>query len=68
MTTRTAWRLLLVFALLNLLIVGWSWMHRAAPPGELRVTFLDVGQGDSCVIEVTVSGEVSAKMWESVPR
>jgi competence protein ComEC len=57
LSIRTAWRLLLIFALLNLLIVGWVWAHRYAPPGELRVTFLDVGQGDSCVVE-SPSGKV----------
>jgi len=57
MTIRTAWRLLLVFALFNLAMVGWSWTHRLAPLGELRVTFLDVGEGDSCVVE-SPSGKV----------
>lgn len=36
-----------------LLVVWWSWSPRAAPDGEtLRVTFLDVGQGDATVIEL----------------
>ena len=36
-----------------LLVVLWSWPLRAAPDGEtLRVTFLDVGQGDATVIEL----------------
>jgi len=36
------------------LIVGWwGWSPRAPVDGEtLRVTFLDVGQGDACVIEL----------------
>ena len=57
MTIRTAWRVLIVFALLNLLIVGWAFIRRYTPPGELRVTFLDVGQGDAAVIE-SPSGKV----------
>lgn len=55
MTIRTAWRLLLVFAVLLVLIVGWSLTHRH--PRELTVTFLDVGQGDAAVIE-SPSGKV----------
>jgi competence protein ComEC len=36
-----------------ILLGWWIWSPRAAPDGEtLRVTFLDVGQGDACVIEL----------------
>jgi len=44
---------LLLFALAVVLLAGWG-VSRRAPAGELRVTFLDVGQGDSAVIVVTV--------------
>jgi competence protein ComEC len=55
MTTRSLWRLFALFLLVNLLIVGWGVSHRR--PADLRVTFLDVGQGDSCVVE-SPSGKV----------
>ena len=36
-----------------LILVWWSWSPRGLPDGEtLRVTFLDVGQGDASVIEL----------------
>jgi len=36
-----------------LLLGWWSWSPRTLSDGEiLRVTFLDVGQGDACVIEL----------------
>src|ERR1044071_4899032 len=55
MRVRTLWRVMLpLYILMLLLLVAWSGMHRRP---ELRVTFLDVGQGDSCVIE-SPSGKV----------
>ena len=40
-------------------IIGWgalciAWSHAGmhAPPGELRVTFLDIGQGDAAIVEL----------------
>ncbi len=56
MTKRTARRLLLFILCANLLWIGWALYRRSQPP-VLRVTFLDVGQGDSLVIE-TPSGKV----------
>jgi hypothetical protein len=59
MRNRSLWKLVLLFVLLNVGIIVWGLTHRR--PADLRVTFLDVGQGDSCVIEVTVCGEVLAR-------
>lgn len=56
MKARNVWRLLALFALANLLLVGWGLTRRSAA-NELRVTFLDVGQGDSAILE-TPSGKV----------
>jgi competence protein ComEC len=53
---RTAWSIFLLFLLITLALIGWG-RTRRMQPGELRVTFLDVGQGDSSVIE-TPSGKV----------
>jgi competence protein ComEC len=39
--------------LIVLLLAWWIWSPRGAADGEtLRVTFLDVGQGDACVLEL----------------
>lgn len=36
-----------------LLLIWWSWSPRAVPDGDtLRVTFLDVGQGDAVLLEL----------------
>lgn len=36
-----------------LILIGWMWSPRPWSDGEtLRVTFLDVGQGDACLIEL----------------
>jgi competence protein ComEC len=40
---------------LALVVTGWGWFgdrHEADPPTGLRVTFLDVGQGDAVLVEV----------------
>ncbi len=55
MKVRVLWRLLVVFVLVNAALVGWGRMH--GRQGQLRVTFLDVGQGDAAVIE-SPSGNV----------
>lgn len=34
------------------LLLFWMWSPRVWRDGELRVTFLDVGQGDACLIEL----------------
>ncbi len=56
MRARSVWKLLALFALINLLIVAWGVTNRRQP-GVLRVTFLDVGQGDAAVLE-SPSGKV----------
>ena len=55
MNSRTFKSILICFALLNLFFL-WHWVSHRTPP-ELRITFLDVGQGDACVVE-TPSGKV----------
>src|SRR5262249_46822772 len=42
-------------AALALLSASWAW-HAHARAGALRVTFLDVGQGDAAVIELPSGG------------
>ena len=40
-------------AMVALILIGWMWSPRAWPDdGTLRITFLDVGQGDACLIEL----------------
>ena len=55
MTMRTLWRLCCCFLVVNGLLVGWGITHRRQ--AELRVVFLDVGQGDAAAIE-SPSGKV----------
>jgi len=55
MALRTLWRLCFGFLVINGLLVGWGVTHRH--PAELRVVFLDVGQGDAAAIE-SPSGKV----------
>jgi competence protein ComEC len=51
------------------LCVTWTLAHQSAPLGALRVTFLDVGQGDAAIIElpdgavwlVDAGGQASAR-------
>lgn len=59
MTTRSLRRLFALFLIVNLLIVGWALTHRRTH--ELTITFLDVGRGDGCVIEVSVCGMISVR-------
>jgi competence protein ComEC len=56
MIRRSLWKLLFVLLAVSGLLLGWNLTHRQGD-GLLHVTFLDVGQGDSCVIE-TPSGKV----------
>lgn len=50
MSERSVKKLMGLFGLINLLLIGWG-MARGRQSGELRVTFLDVGQGDAAIIE-----------------
>lgn len=34
------------------LVLWWGWPHRTLPPDTVRVTMLDVGQGDATLIEL----------------
>ena len=47
-------RAAILAAVLALVLIGWTLRpsHPPAPPTGLRITFLDVGQGDSALIEV----------------
>ena len=45
-------RAVIALALSGLLVDAASWGARAVGPGTLRVTFLDVGQGDAAVVEL----------------
>ena len=56
MIRRSLWKLLAALLLVSGLLIAWNVTHRQGN-GLLTVTFLDVGQGDSCVIE-TPSGKV----------
>jgi competence protein ComEC len=49
----TIWLKRISTAMVVLILIGWMWSPRAWSDGEtLRVTFLDVGQGDACLIEL----------------
>src|SRR5215468_3644172 len=56
MKARTVWAVCLLFVVVNLLLVGWG-LSRRTTVSPLRVTFLDVGQGDAAVVE-SPSGRV----------
>ena len=47
---RQHWKILAVFALVHLLLLVWRFTYHPKPDA-LRVTFLDVGQGDAAIIE-----------------
>lgn len=49
MATRLRWGASLAVLLL---VLWWAWSPRNLPDRTLRVTFLDVGQGDACVLEL----------------
>ena len=49
----TMWLKRVSAAMVLLILIGWIWSPRAWSDGEtVRVTFLDVGQGDACLIEL----------------
>lgn len=47
--TRRGWRDLAAW---TLTLVLWASARSPAPPGSLRITFLDVGQGDAAIVEL----------------
>jgi len=50
---RGAWRRRVSLIGVMLVLVWWGWSPRDAPGHDaVRVTFLDVGQGDACVLEL----------------
>lgn len=50
---RSVWLKRSSVAMVLLILIGWMWSPRPWSDGEtLRVTFLDVGQGDACLIEL----------------
>jgi competence protein ComEC len=50
---RSVWLKRSSAAMVLLILIGWMWSPRPWSDGEtLRVTFLDVGQGDACLIEL----------------
>jgi competence protein ComEC len=60
-------RTAILAAILALVLIGWTLRpnHPPAPPTGLRITFLDVGQGDSALIEVP---EGAVLIDEGVPE
>jgi competence protein ComEC len=50
-------RAVVLLGIVALLADGAWWMHERTAPGGLRVSFLDVGQGDAAVVELP-GGEV----------
>lgn len=63
------WKSLSVLTVLTLCFVWWVWVPRHVGEDKVRVTFLDVGQGDATVIElpdqtVLVDGGVAYDRWD----
>ena len=63
------WKSLSVLTVLTLCFVWWVWLPRHVGADEVRVTFLDVGQGDATVIElpdqtILVDGGVAYERWD----
>jgi len=63
----------LLAAVLALVLAGWQLRpdHTVPPPTGLRITFLDVGQGDGALIQVPLSPfakKTSPGLWLSRPR
>lgn len=56
MRKHPVWKLVLLYVASQLALLAWGWLG-ALPDGKLHVAFLDVGQGDACVVE-TPSGKV----------
>ena len=62
------WKRLSVLTVLTLCFVWWVWLPRHVGEDKVRVTFLDVGQGDATVIElpdrtILVDGGVAYERW-----
>ena len=62
------WKRLSVLTVLTLCFVWWMWLPRHVGEDKVRVTFLDVGQGDATVIElpdrtILVDGGVAYERW-----
>ena len=62
------WKRLSVLTVLTLCFVWWTWLPRHVGEDKVRVTFLDVGQGDATVIElpdrtILVDGGVAYERW-----
>lgn len=63
------WKRFSVLTVLTLCFVWWVWLPRHVGEDKVRVTFLDVGQGDATVIElpdqtVLVDGGVAYERWD----
>ena len=63
------WMSLSVLTVLTLCLVWWVWSPRHVGEDKVRVTFLDVGQGDATVIElpeqtILVDGGVAYERWD----
>ena len=63
------WKSLSVLTVLTLCFVWWVWLPRHVGEDKVRVTFLDVGQGDATVIElpdqtILVDGGVAYERWD----
>ncbi len=66
MKTKTLGALVAGFLLINLFLIGWAISHNTPP--ELRVAFLDVGQGDACVLETPTGKSLSSTQAASLPK
>lgn len=60
-------RLLPAVLVLSLLLMWWVWLPAGWGKAELRITFLDVGQGDSIVIETPANRVIVVDGGGSLP-